>query len=102
MGCVVSWPVGTIIVCIEARAIHPSIVEMCRPTALPVEGGYYSVRGWATSPFHPEPVLYLNEIHAARNPLSGLEFGWDSSCFRRAESDHSEAGSVRQAKPARA
>lgn len=89
-----SWPVGTIVVCVDARIRHPYLWEMARPSSPLAEGGYYTVR--CTRVSHTEgEIVHLNEIICRPHP-SGNEFGFCPTRFRKAESDHSEAGSIRQ------
>jgi hypothetical protein len=88
----VSWPVGTIVVCIRDDW-DDLYLRAANPTRVPTRGEYYTVR---------EDIgdgIRLQECICNANPLVGREFAWDKRCFRLAESDHSEAGTVRAEQP---
>lgn len=91
-----SWPAGTIVVCIRATDTE----DFSPPL---IKGAYYTVRQFIHGAISTEngavhSAVYVNET---RGPMSwnGTEIALGSTRFRIAESTHSEAGTVRQQEP---
>lgn len=101
-----SWPAGTIVVCID-DAPHPRIPLLFSRGKL-VKGDLYTVRKSRPGNFlfgSQSVAVWVNEvtrvvpteyIGTANHPF---DHPFPSDRFRRLESSHSEAGSVRREEP---
>ncbi len=88
-----SWPVGTIVVCVEGSSgtpVHAPIAE----------GSYYTIRDIVPPSFSTLGVtgVRLAEIRNP-SPPGFTESNYRADRFRSAESAHSEAGTVRAQEP---
>ncbi len=95
-----SWPAGTIVVCVDASSHNiPGVdyephVVVGDPLS---EGSYYTIRRAGPydfgMPHGTRSAVFLSE----NTKICGsMDVPWCATRFRRAESTHSEAGSVRQ------
>lgn len=82
-----TWPVSTIVVCVDAS---PGPIPVWYIHLLKV-GSYYTIASCYTGIFGPG--VFINEIPGE---------GFIARRFRKAESTHGEAGTVRAQEPVRA
>jgi hypothetical protein len=94
----VSWPVGTIVVCVNTAknpSRHPEQEYASGGLTKLREGAYYTIEEWCDGAEFADGVAGVRLVEVPRPP--GHYYDWWR--FRRAESSHSESATARKAEP---